>query len=368
MAEWSKERVDSSDINGGKEFTSNDNLAVNELNAIVNNSFYGVEFVEAMADAPDVSEIDGTGTPSVSLVDNGDFKRFKFSNLRGQQGEKGQRGEKGEKGDPVPNTLSIGTVQGGTNAFASISGDAPNQQLNLILPQGDRGATIHTGTKITGTGVGSINGTLGFTPQDSDIYINSSTYDVYQFYSYIRYDDGDFVQDLYNVWINKFNIKGEKGDAGVARVSSREILSAEELFNFIDQNPNILSLDITLNEDISMTFNKGTIPFSDTTPSFSSSTVTASGYLGSFSKAGYNYYNAYGSIQRHYSFIGSMLRNKYNTIITIGENTVGGLEPSYSINIDEASRISVASSSIVIEDFPSLSLKDEATFTVYYFE
>lgn len=40
MAEWSKNKVDSSAINNGKEFTSNDNLAINELNAIVNNSFY----------------------------------------------------------------------------------------------------------------------------------------------------------------------------------------------------------------------------------------------------------------------------------------------------------------------------------------
>jgi hypothetical protein len=99
MAEWSKNKVESSAINGGKEFTTDDVLAVNELNATVNNSFYAVAFVEAMADAPDVSEIDGTGTPSVSLVSNGKFKKFKFSNLRGKQGIQGIQGEKGEKGD-----------------------------------------------------------------------------------------------------------------------------------------------------------------------------------------------------------------------------------------------------------------------------
>lgn len=96
MAEWNKNKVESSAINGGKEFTTDDVLAINELNATVNNSFYAVDFVEAMADAPDVSEIDGTGTPSVSFVSNGKFKKFKFSNLRGEKGDKGDKGETGD--------------------------------------------------------------------------------------------------------------------------------------------------------------------------------------------------------------------------------------------------------------------------------
>lgn len=140
MAEWSKNKVYSSSINGGKEFTTDDDLAVNELNAMVNNSFYAVEFAEAMADAPDVSEIDGTGTPSVSLVDNGKFKKFKFSNLRGRQGEQGVQGIQGiqgQKGDP--NTLTIGSVTSGTTASATITGTAPNQVLNLVLPKGEQG-------------------------------------------------------------------------------------------------------------------------------------------------------------------------------------------------------------------------------------
>lgn len=115
MADWSKNRADSSSINGGKEFTTDDNLTVSELNAMVNNSFYAVDFVEAMADTPDVSEIDGTGSPSVSLVDNGKFKKFKFSNLRGKQGERGIQGEKGEKGDSVIVDSELSTTS--TNAI-----------------------------------------------------------------------------------------------------------------------------------------------------------------------------------------------------------------------------------------------------------
>ena len=38
-----------------------------------------------------------------------------------------------------PNTLTIGSVTKGENASASITGQSPNQVLNLVLPKGDRG-------------------------------------------------------------------------------------------------------------------------------------------------------------------------------------------------------------------------------------
>ena len=153
MAEWNKNKVESSAINGGKEFTTDDVLTLKELNSMVNNSFYGVDFVEAMADQPDVSEIANTGTPNVSLVNNIKngkvFKKFKFSNLRGEkglQGDKGDTGDKGEKGDKGdPNTLTIGSVSSGETASATITGTAPNQVLNLVLPKGEKGDKGDTG-------------------------------------------------------------------------------------------------------------------------------------------------------------------------------------------------------------------------------
>lgn len=58
-------------------------------------------------------------------------------------GPRGARGNTGPKGDTGPvNTLKIGTVKTvatGGNATASITGDAPNQILNLGLPQGPVG-------------------------------------------------------------------------------------------------------------------------------------------------------------------------------------------------------------------------------------
>lgn len=53
------------------------------------------------------------------------------------QGPKGEPGSTGATGPA--NTLTIGTVTDGEQASASITGDAPNQQLNLVLPKGEHG-------------------------------------------------------------------------------------------------------------------------------------------------------------------------------------------------------------------------------------
>src|SRR6185312_644216 len=39
------------------------------------------------------------------------------------------------------NSLSIGTVEEGDEASATITGSAPDQTLNLVLPKGDQGNT-----------------------------------------------------------------------------------------------------------------------------------------------------------------------------------------------------------------------------------
>jgi hypothetical protein len=47
---------------------------------------------------------------------------------------------KGRNGDPGDsNVLTIGTVESGVQASASITGTSPNQVLNLVLPKGDTG-------------------------------------------------------------------------------------------------------------------------------------------------------------------------------------------------------------------------------------
>ena len=61
---------------------------------------------------------------------------------QGIPGKDGKDGKDGEDGSPGPaNTLTIGTVQSGDTPSATITGEAPNQVLNLVLVKGDTGNT-----------------------------------------------------------------------------------------------------------------------------------------------------------------------------------------------------------------------------------
>lgn len=120
---------------------------------------------------------DGTTfTPSVDEEGN-----LSWSNDGGKENPQSTKikGEKGDKGDPGPaNTLTIGTVttgEPGTEASATITGDAPNQTLNLTIPRGKdgkdgesaggggggSGETDPGGGGSGGTGSGSGSGSTG---------------------------------------------------------------------------------------------------------------------------------------------------------------------------------------------------------------
>lgn len=66
------------------------------------------------------------------------------------------------------NTLTIGTVSSGTTPSATITGDSPNQVLNLVLPKGDTGATGADGTDPTIT-----VGTVETLQPDQTAYVNN---------------------------------------------------------------------------------------------------------------------------------------------------------------------------------------------------
>lgn len=92
---WSRKKVNSETLNNNNEYTKNSQLSIEALNGIINSGLYSQDFVEHLADAPDVSEIGNVGTPTVTFVDNPNattdkpYKRFKFSNLKGEKGEVG---------------------------------------------------------------------------------------------------------------------------------------------------------------------------------------------------------------------------------------------------------------------------------------
>ena len=68
-----------------------------------------------------------------------------LATITGPQGAAGADGAAGANGPA--NSLSIGTVTGGASASATITGTAPSQTLNLVLPKGDKGDTGATGSQ-----------------------------------------------------------------------------------------------------------------------------------------------------------------------------------------------------------------------------
>lgn len=63
-----------------------------------------------------------------------------FEGVLSIKGDQGIPGENGANGSPGPaNTLTIGTVKSGDTPSATITGESPNQVLNLILVKGDKG-------------------------------------------------------------------------------------------------------------------------------------------------------------------------------------------------------------------------------------
>lgn len=95
----------------------------------------GTSITNATAGTPTTSG-DITTTPiTFAFSDN----TTKTVNVSAQKGEKGDKGDTGST-----NTLSIGTVttgEAGSQASATITGNAPNQTLNLTIPKGDKGET-----------------------------------------------------------------------------------------------------------------------------------------------------------------------------------------------------------------------------------
>lgn len=76
---------------------------------------------------------------SISLT-NSSIKFSKGSRLVVFNPLKGAKGDQGETGATGPsNSITIGTVVAGNEASATLTGESPNQVLNLVLPRGEQG-------------------------------------------------------------------------------------------------------------------------------------------------------------------------------------------------------------------------------------
>lgn len=92
MKNWSRVKVDSSEINDGNEYEKGSRVSRQNLNAMVNSGLFAQDFAEKLVENIDISEIGFIGEPNVTIID-GDgatidkpYKKFKFSNLKGEKG------------------------------------------------------------------------------------------------------------------------------------------------------------------------------------------------------------------------------------------------------------------------------------------
>ena len=97
MAIWSRNKKAPSTLNNGNEYQEGDWVTIELFNDANNNAYFAVDSIEALGEAPDVSEAGVVGTPNVTLIPydkaidgiTKTFKKFKFSNLRGEKGDAG---------------------------------------------------------------------------------------------------------------------------------------------------------------------------------------------------------------------------------------------------------------------------------------
>lgn len=148
-------------------------------------------------------------------------------NLKGQNGADGKDGQNGSPGPA--NNITIGTVTKGEVASATLTGESPNQVLNLVLPKGDVGKQGPQGTP----GNDGENGAT-FTPS-----VNQN-------------GDLSWTNDKGLANPPTINIKGPKGDTGKPGQSTgqeetvtdvKTFSGFSNLYNFVELDDNNVIID-----------------------------------------------------------------------------------------------------------------------------
>lgn len=89
MAAWEPQKLDLTKINNGQEYNDGDGVGASSVNAAVESAAWAQNYAESLTASPDLTEAGNVGSPTVSFVDNGNYKKFKFSNLKGETGNTG---------------------------------------------------------------------------------------------------------------------------------------------------------------------------------------------------------------------------------------------------------------------------------------
>nr|DAW17165.1 MAG TPA: nucleoid-associated protein [Caudoviricetes sp.] len=160
------------------------------------------------------------GIPQGSKGDTGATGATGATGPQGKQGAQGETGATGATGPQGPagpaNVLTIGSVTSGKVASATLTGEAPNQVLNLVLEKGDKGDTGDKGaTGATGPqgkqGIPGPQGSpgadaptiTGFTIRQSDYHLivtlsNGTSYDAGYCRGQAGAGTGDMLASVYD--------------------------------------------------------------------------------------------------------------------------------------------------------------------------
>lgn len=141
------------------------------------------------------SDIDQSGTPSVSVTPNPNTKKsvLTFHNLKGEPGQQGQDGASAYQ--IWLNSGNSGTEQDFLNSLKGQ--DGANGTSGTNGTNGNDGATWHSGTAVTGTSTTAATFSVS-NSKAGDFYLNTSTFNVYK-------------ATAANKWVYVGNIKGAAG-------------------------------------------------------------------------------------------------------------------------------------------------------------
>jgi len=86
MANFTPKKIDTSTINSGQEYAVGDLVAPSAINSPIESGLYTEIIADGLTQAPDISQIAGSGTPAVEFVDGATVngvktKKFAFKNL-----------------------------------------------------------------------------------------------------------------------------------------------------------------------------------------------------------------------------------------------------------------------------------------------
>jgi hypothetical protein len=108
-------------------------------NLVALTSITGPTGATGPANSLSIGTVTSGATASATITGSAPNQTLSLVFPKGDTGSTGSTGSTGATGPA--NTLSIGTVTGGATASATITGSAPSQTLNLVLPKGDTGNT-----------------------------------------------------------------------------------------------------------------------------------------------------------------------------------------------------------------------------------